>query len=289
MEPIRLNKDEFETIKSKYKNIGCGVDGSIYKIDNKTIYKIYHDNRNLINIRNPIIDEEGVILNDFKSLRKYNTNYIENINYTDKDGVILTREDAIYKAIEKQKNVHMTDLPQNIIYVDNQIVGCEYKYYNHKLGIYAAAYLPFKQRLIICKKILEKVNELLDNNIYPVTLAQRSDVFPFKSDGSNVLIGFNLEPIIIDLDGISAMYSDVFSEKYYKRVLSSLSTLILEILSRVELADTIEDDEMVINELIERMVRNNIPYLISKKYFDYFSLDFDDINQIIKTLEKTIK
>lgn len=290
MEPIRLNDDQLQTIKNKNKIIGSGVDGTIYKIDNNTIFKFYHHNRSLINIINPEFDKDGVLINDFKSLRNYNIiNNNEKINYVDKDGVILSRDDAIYKAMEKQSNVHMTMLPQNIIYVDNKLIGCVYKYYPHKFGIYAAAYLPLKKRLIVCKRILEKVKELLHNNIYPITLAQRDNVFPFKSNGSNILIGFDLEPLIIDLDGISAMYSDTFSDKYYKKTLSSLSTLILEILSKVELADTIEDDETVIDEYIDRMVQNNIPYKVSKKYFDNNDLDIGEITFIIKSLERKIK
>ena len=290
MKPIVLTNEEYNHIIDKCKFIGSGIDGKIYKISNDIVYKFYHKTQEYININDAKHDDDGVIINDFKELRDY---YIKNDNekifYTDSDGVILTREDAIYKAIEKQKSVFLTDLPKNIIYLGNKIIGCEYKYYPQKFGIYATAYLPMKYRLIVAKRLLVKVKELLHSNIYPLTLAQRNDVYPFKKDGSNVLIGRNLEPIILDLDGISAMYSDSFSNKYYKKSLYSLSSLILEILSRVELADNIEDDDDVIDELIERMAQKGIPYISSKKYFDNQFLDIGEINYIIRTLEKNNK
>ena len=290
MEPIRLSTIEYDYIKKNMKEIGSGVDGTIYRINKDTIYKFYHKDNNFINIPDIKLDKEGVIINDFKSLRPYKKVINnENINYRDSEGVILTREEAIYKAIEKQQNVNYTDLPKNIIYVNKKIVGCEYKYYPHKLGIYASAYLPLKKRLIICNSILEKVKELLDNNIYPVTLAQRDDIFPFRRNGSNVLIGRDLDPKIIDLDGISAYYSDVFSNRYYNRTIYSLSSLILELLTRVELANSIEDDEYLLEENIIRMEDVGISGFLAKKFFDNNGLDFDDLNHIIKTLEKSKK
>ena len=291
MQAINLSTSDFENIKSSKKCIGSGVDGVVYKINNNTIYKFYHKDNNFINLPNVIKDNEGVIISDIKNLRPYiKTNKInEGIYYTDSDGVILTREEAIHKAIEKQKNVKFTELPRNIIYVNNKIAGCEYKYYPNKMGIYASVYLPLKSRIEICRKLIEKVKELLNNNIYPVTLAQSEEFFPFRSKGSNVLIGLDLDPIIIDLDGISAMYSDNFSERYYNRVLLSLSALILELLSKVKLANNICDDEFVIEDNIARMYEVGIPIDMARKFFDNYRLELNEMDDIIKTLKLTKK
>ena len=290
MQSIFLSKDEYEFIKNNKRFIGSGVDGSIYKINNNSIYKFYHKNQEYISLPNANIDNEGVIVDDFKLLRPYSkVNNIESINYTDSDGVILTREEAIYKAIEKQKNVKLTALPKNVIYVDNKIAGCEYNYYRFKLGIYSSVYLPLQKRLLICKKLLVKVKELLDNNIYPVTLAQRNEMFSIKSNGSNVLIGLNLDPVIIDLDGISTMYSDSFSRKYFNRTLATLSSLILELLSKVKVADIKDDDIYVISEYYSLLEEAGISVSIAKKFFDNNYLDFEDIENIIKRYELTKK
>ena len=289
MKAIKLSNSEYENIKNTKKNIGSGVDGSIYRIDKDTIFKFYHKVNNIINIPNVTLDDDGVNISDFKSLRPYNkVKNTENILYRDSDGVILTREDAIYKAMEKQKNVKLTALPKNIIYVKKKIVGCEYKYYPNRLGIYASAYLPLKQRLVICKRLLEKVKELLDNNIYPVTLAQRNPNVPFKRDGSNVLIGLDLDPVIIDLDGISALYSDSFSSKFYTKASSTLSTLILELITRVKLANYCDDD-YVVQENIKMMEEAGISSDLAEKYLDYNGLDMEDLDLLMKTLEKRKK
>ena len=286
MQAIELSVRDYNNIRKNKKQIGSGVDGSAYVINKDTIYKFYHKLNNNITLPNATLDSEGVIINDFKSLRPYNkVIQNENIYYTDNEGVILTREEAIYKAIEKQRNVKLTDLPKNIIYVSNKIVGCEYKYYPHRFGIYASVYLPLNIRLKICKRIIEKVKELLDNNIYPVTLAQRDSMYPFKSNGSNILIGLDLEPLIIDLDGISAMYSDSYSSKYYNKVLSTLSSLVLELLLKVKLADNIEDDDYVVNEYCSLMEEAGITNILSKKFFDNNYLELDEIENVIKSLE----
>ena len=290
MDPILLKKYEYNDIINNKKCIGSGVDGSVYRINRNTVYKFYHKQNTFIDLPNANIDEEGVIVSDFKNLRPYNRVVRnESIYYTDKDGVILTREDAIIKAIAKQENVKLTDLPRNVIYLNNKIIGCEYKYYPCKLGIYAATYLPLKQRLIVCKRLMEEVKELLNNNIYPVTLAQRDEVFPFIKNKSNILIGRDLKPVIIDLDGISALYSDNYSKKYYDKVMASLSSLILELLTKVELANNIEDDENVINDYIGSLYEKGIPIHLARKFFDNYRLEINELDDIIKTLELTKK
>ena len=290
MEPIDLNYQQYLEIINNNKCIGSGIDGSVYKIDKEIAYKFYHKQNNLINLPDAEIDDDGVIISDFKNLRPFNKVMVnESIYYTDNDGVILSRDEAIKKAIAKQEKVRLTKLPQNSIYLNGKIIGCVYKYHPNKLGIYASSYLPLKKRLLVCKRIMVKVKELLNNNIYPVTLSQSEDFFPFRRKGSNVLIGIDLEPIIIDLDGISAYYSDNYSEKYYNRTLLSLSSLVLELLSRVELANNIKDDENIIEEYIERMNYAGIPSSLSRKFFDNYRLEISELEDIIKTLELTKK
>ena len=290
MKPIYLNDQEYKNIINNYKCVGSGVDGSVYRTSKDTAYKFYHKQNYFINIPDAVVDEEGVIISDFKDLRPYHkVEANESIYYTDEEGVILSRDEAIKKAIAKQENVKLTNLPQNTIYLNDKIIGCVYKYYPNKLGIYASVYLPLKKRLIICKRIMEKVKELLDNNIYPVTLAQSEDIFPFRRKSSNVLIGMDLDPIIIDLDGISAMYSDNYSEKYYNRTLVSLSSLILELISRVELANSAKDDELAVEYYISTMYEAGVPISLARKFVDNYRLEINELDDIIKTLELTKK
>ena len=285
MEPIRLSTNEAKKIKSINPCIGQGVDGEVYKVSNNEVYKFYKNKEILID-NNALYDEDGVNINDFKNLR---SRYIKvnnaAIKYIDKEGVSLAREEAIKKAIIKQDRIQMTHLPQNIIYVNNKAAGCVYKYYPNKFGIYAAAYLPFKVRLTICERLLAKVKELVDNNIYPVTLAQKNELLPFSSDNANVLLGLKLDPIIIDLDGISAMYTEKFSQIFYNNCLSSLTALILEIITRVEINYDMLD-EYEIDELINELVKTGLSREYIQKYIDSGHLDFDELNSSIKCLKK---
>ena len=57
---------------------------------------------------------------------------------------MLGREEAILRAIEKQKDVKLTYLPQRIIKKDNnRVIGCEYRRYQTPLSVYAVSYIPF--------------------------------------------------------------------------------------------------------------------------------------------------
>lgn len=285
MDPIRLTAEEAERIKAFNHCIGSGVDGEVYRVSKDEVYKFYKNKEYIID-NNALYDEDGVNINDFKNLRnRYMKSANVAIKYIDREGVSLAREDAIKKAIIKQDKIQMTQLPKNIIYVNNKAAGCVYKYYPNKFGIYAAAYLPIKTRLKICKKLLEKVKELVDNNIYPVTLAQKNELFPFSSDNANVLLGFKMDPIIIDLDGISAMYTEKFTGGFYNNCLSSLATLILEIISRVEIKYDLLD-EYEIEELIGELIQRGLPRDCVQKYLDRGYLDFNELNNVIKSLEK---
>lgn len=284
---ILLNYKDVLNIKNNKKIVGQGVDGTVYNMGNNILYKLYHNFGDSIVIKGKgIYDAEGVNIRDFKSLRNIVGFREDNrlIHYVDSDGVILAREDAILSAIEKQKGVKKTSLPQSIIRVDGKLAGCVYKYYPHTLGIYAVSYLPLKGRLLVIERLLEKIKELVDNNIYPVTLAQKNELYSFLSKDSNVLINYKLEPILIDLDGISALYSDVYSKVGYQRTLSSLSKLVLEILIRNDIHCDDMDD--YIDDFFKDMSNLKIDNKYIDSYLDDFSLSFDEMNTLVRKLKK---
>lgn len=277
---VELTNRQAEYIKHKRKCLGSGVDGSVYDMGNHIVYKFYHKMGDFIVInKGKVYDSDGVNITDIKDLR--NKGIRENhepINYLDEEGVILGREAAIRKAMEKQEHVKYTTLPQNIIKVNNKVAGCVYKKYDSVLGIYAASFLPLKTRKKILKRLYFKLKELINNNIYPITLAQKHDLLPFTTKNANVLLCKNLDPVIIDIDGISAFYTDSFSETKYNQVMSSFSKLVLEVLSGVD----IKEDDDLIDETIELLINRNIDKSIVKKYFDYNRLDNEDIKKIIR-------
>ena len=192
---------------------------------------------------------------------------------------IINREEAIRKAIEKQKYVKYTTLPQNIIKVNDRVVGCVYKKFDSKIGIYASSFLPLKYRKLILKRLVIKVNELHKNYIYPVTLAQKNTLFPFSSKDSNVLLCNGFDPVLIDVDGISAYYSDSFDERRYDNSMGSLSKLIIEILTGVDLYEyeTTEDIEMLIDSCIEQ----GISEYIMRSYVNNGRLEKKEIKELL--------
>ncbi len=280
---IELTKDEFDKIVRRKKEIGSGVDGKVYGVNSKEVYKIYHNTSDSIKIEEDgVLDAEEVNIRDPKELRHRGTR-INNkpINYIDGDGVILNREDAILKAIEKQEKVKYTNLPQKLIKVDGRLVGCVYKRYNSVFGIYALSYFPLSKRKEVLKKLYLKLKELYENNIYPVTLAQKNDLLPFSKKESNVILDYNLEPQIIDLDGISTYYSDSFCRREYERSLSSFSILALEIISGIDFLDADTDEEM--ERYIQDLVKRGIPQKLAKEIYNENGFkDEDRIRQLLK-------
>ena len=244
--PIQLTEKDIQYIKSHKKRLGYGVDGEVYHVGNNVLYKLYNPNR-------PFSPAQ--------------------------DGV-LTRTEALYRALELQKRIKLSHLPQNIIYMNGQVIGCTYKKYNTILGIYAACMFPIPKRKEICQSLFIKIQELLEHNIYPVTLAQKNDLFPILKKDSNVLLSYRLEPLLIDLDGISAKYTNHFINSCYIEALSSITKLIFEILLGQNL--TYEYLEENREEFARLAYDAGIDPDIADIFYRYNYLDIDTINKVLK-------
>lgn len=227
---IFLSKNDVANLEKK--RIAAGTEGTIYRLGNGTLFKIYHQysDESLFTI-NPVYDDEGVNIADYKN-KKGTIRKATTLRYLNEEGTRLTREEALYKAIERQKDIHETFLPQNIIYVDGRIKGCVLHEHKNTLNIYTIDKIPFKYRLKVLKKLLIKVQELVEHNIYHIDLAQRPNkTFP----NTNVLLQLPSNPEIIDLDGHSAIYTEFFSDKALKKTESSLAMLVMETLTGMNL------------------------------------------------------
>ena len=246
MDKIEITKNDLE----KLKIIGKGTEGTIYQYSNDELLKIYHSSSDYmqVNIRNIIVDEDGVNITPVKNVT--NTGVKERaIQYFDAEGVRLAREESIIKAIELQKDIHLTRLPQKPIYLDGKIRGCSLYYHKPAINIYDVMNIPiYKWRLKIVKEILKEVKELTDHNVYHIDLCQH----PTKeSKNTNILLTRNFHPEIIDIDGHSAIYSAKPNENYQRLTDFSLSVLVIELLSR-EYIDSFLDnpDDVDLYELV---------------------------------------
>lgn len=233
-EKLNLLYDHLTELKKL--EINSGSDGTIYKINNQILYKIYHESNPL---KKSWIDPERLYAVETKIYKKDKNQpqlseekmkIIENeidIQYLDSEGVRLTKEDTIIKAIEKQENVHLTQLPIAPLYIHNHFSGCVLKNYPFNLDIRIIAYFPLSLRLKIIKRLLKKIQELLNNNIYTIDLAAK------PKNKSNILLTPFFEPQIIDLDGISAFYREKFSDKLYKKSIEQLNWFLLEAMFQI--------------------------------------------------------
>lgn len=246
MEKIEITKSDLE----KLKIIGRGTEGTIYQCSNDELIKIYHSHSdyNQDKRQNIIVDESGVNITPIKKVQKTNIKD-QTIQYFDTEGVRLAREDAIIKAIEAQKNIYLTKLPQKAVYLDGKIRGCSLYYHKHATNIYNVMHIPiYKWRLKIVKEILKEVKELADHNIYHIDLCQH----PTKENkNTNILLMRDFHPEIIDIDGHSAIYSETPSECYERSTTLSLSVLVIELLSREYITDFLRNPEDIdLHELV---------------------------------------
>ena len=290
IEPIYLTSKDLENIKKK--KIAKGREGTIYKIKPGVLYKIYHEyNDNLLWKVTPVYDSEGVNIASYKN---YDISIKERkiLKYFDKEGTRLSREAALYKAIERQKDIKHTDLPKNVIYVDHQIKGCVLKEHYPSFKIYAIESLPFQIRLKLLKQLLLKVRELLDHNIYPVDLAQRPTIdYPY----TNVLYQIPFQTQIIDLDGESTIYTESFSEEFYRKAVQNYVLLSMEILTHINLEKFLENlEEYVITNpeiekyaifYIQKMTHNRLPYEMAEKFL-HEKLTLEDMERYINLMMK---
>ncbi len=244
--PIELTREDINYIKKHHRKLGSGVDGEVYHIKGDILYKLYNET---------------------------NMTYQHSTNE-------LPRDKALYRALELQKHIKHTNLPQNIITMNNEVIGCTYKKYNTIFGIYAATIFPMSKRKEILSNLLVKIQELLDYNIYLVTLAQKNELLPLLKKDANILLNYNLEPLIIDLDGISAIYTEEVSQSHYRATLGSLSKLIFEILIGQDLSYEFLDENKDVFLQLSR--KAGIDLGIAEDYYDFNYVDMETLNKVLK-------
>lgn len=236
VEPVYLTKEDVKNLTAK--KIAHGREGNIYRVKRGVLYKIYHAPEGVFKTgMTPIYDSEGVNITDYKQFRHQHIGP-KTLRYMDNEGNRIPKEEALFKAIERQKFITMSDLPKNVIYVDNKIKGCVLKEHYPAWQIHVIESLPLPIRIKILKKLLVMVKELLEHNIYPVDLAQIPTVeYPY----TNVLFSWPFEPKIIDLDGESTVYTEYFSQKYYDKAVINYNQLCIEILTHIDSEKMLEE------------------------------------------------
>jgi hypothetical protein len=243
----------------KLKQIGHGTDGTVYQYNQDLLVKLYHERPKLNGNACLYEDHDIKIYNrNEKIADNYYKNFLNYYAYTDESIKLLPKE-AIKKAIDKQKNISLTALPLGVVYVDGKFAGCVLKRHRgieiHKLiGV-----MPLSIRKKLFLQILRANAELLKNNIYHHDLANS----PYRKknvtlgDGSTITCGhshvlynpLNHDVNIIDLDGISTVYTETFEDKYYTINATNLNILALEFLFKIDYEEHKEYLEEILPEL----------------------------------------
>lgn len=237
--------DKMELIHLKKKLIGKGTDGCVYDIGGGCLYKIYHDGSYFsnINVEHPLLpnnDEDIKIAQKgmYSSLKEYYPYF----RYVDSNGVRIVGETAIHLAIEKQKDIKMTQLPIAPIYVDRRFKGCVLKKHSFHFQLHSLMFLPKEIKRKILLSIIDSVEELLSCNIYHLDIANYADDRRMSTH-SNILVSVLGKPQLIDIDGKSAFYLEKENSILAFKCLRGLTVLILKYYYDIDVYDEMLDED----------------------------------------------
>ncbi len=230
------------------KEIGHGTDGAVYKYNSKYYVKLYH-----AYVRD-ILTQEKTSLEETKIYQK-NSSTIHLVSepltyYSYKEEEIRVRpKEAIYLAMKRQENVHRNYLPQAPVYLNHRFAGCLLRKVSG-ISIHKLMGLPQNLKRKIMYEVLLDIEELLQNNIYPVDLANSpyANTIGFEKGHSHILVNpINLHTHIIDLDGKSTIYTEKRNEEHYTHTLNTLNILFLEFFYHLSYDDYETEDELLSN------------------------------------------
>ena len=226
-----------------------------------------------------------------------NTNYYTNdltyYSYSEeeKESIKLLPKEAIYKAIEKRRNLELTSLPLGVVFFQNCFAGCIIEY-KHGIQIHKLIGLPLNMRKKIYLNILKAEAELLKNNIYHIDLAnspfaKRYIVLPNKkiieTGHSHVLVNpWTLKTHFIDLEGKSTIYTEKENPFYKRMSLNNLTILTLEFLLQINWEEYKEDEEEMV-PLLEKM---KVPEIMIDKLIGEDMRELEDFYELSLILKK---
>lgn len=214
---LYLTGDEFSKYEDKL--LGEGKDARVYIYSNDYLLKIYKE------------------CSSFISFEKFDTT----------NGVLKAYSpNTILEAINRQRFVKNTSLPKALVYVDGIFRGSLIKRHKSSIELHKIwGVLSRKKRVLILRRLLDNISELINNNIYHFDLTNCPDNSRSNNlSHSNILIsrGFNVN--IIDLDGRSTIYTTSNNDCYSALVYNGLLSLIIELICDIEVSDDIMAEDI---------------------------------------------
>ena len=211
------------------KEIGHGTDGTVYAYNSKYYVKLYHAYvKDILMHAKNSLEETKIYQKNSSSIYTF-SEPLTYYSYKEEE-IKIRPKDAIYLAMKRQENVLRNDLPQAPVYLNHRFAGCLIKKVSG-ISIHKLIGLPQNIKRKIMLEVLLDIEELLQNNIYPIDLANSpySTTLGFEKGHSHILASpINLSTHIIDLDGKSTIYTEKKNNDYYIRTLNTLNILFLE-------------------------------------------------------------
>ena len=277
MKNINITENELK----KLKEIGNGTEGRIFKYNNEYLIKIYRS------------ELKNIIKNSFNYNNKNSLKLDKNIEYIsyfidDNDKYIKTKHERnIKQAIRKKDIIKRSNLPTNLVYINEAFAGCLLKKING-IQIHKLSGMPYKYKKKIIKNLLLDIEELLNNYIYHTDIANSPySVSLFMDENNNIkaqkghshiLVNpFNLKTNIIDLDGKSTTYTNNYNYILEEKCLINLTRLIIEFLFKIDTDEIKEIDEIEF-ELLKLGLKEHIAH----KFANY---SFESIKELKKELK----
>lgn len=278
-----ITSEEFDKIKKR--EIGRGRDGVVYNLNNGYVIKVYHIQNNKFNlVKNDLNNDEDIKI--YSKDNKISFNNVQTpFEFYNEDTKLYTK-DAILSAVAKSENIKRSNLPSQAVYIDGKFAGCVYKKLTG-LGIHNLKDMPISYKKKIIKNVIADVAELIDNYVYPIDIDNSPQV-----GHSNIFVNpITKKTKIIDLDGISTIYSQNRNLEYEYKAIQSLTNLILEFM-----IPTISITEIYDNGTINTEPSEILSYLLKEAgvndfYVEKFvskDLTIDDLNDFIENYHKKV-
>lgn len=241
---IYLDKDSYA--KLQQKKVGEGSDGAVYKYSHDKLIKIYHNKiNNILSFKDN--DDDIKIYNKESNTHK-NIVVDSNDNIETKyEKLKIYTISPIKKAIKRQQNIKLSNLPLDLVFYDNMFVGCLLKK-AYGIGIHKLMGMPLKYKLQIMNNVIDVVKELMDNYIYPRDIA--NSPFSVNRNGvfghSHILVNPLTKNVsLIDLEGQSTIYTDRPNNDLISETESMLNELFIEFVFAIENYYNLETDELI--------------------------------------------
>lgn len=253
---IHLSFDELLQLKV----IGEGKDGIVYHYSDKTLLKIYRKRLSSMKHFHQFLRLPDKVYDKNQLHQAYQSDQIIFQKSDEQDFVRLYSKYTLTEIVKKQQYVKRSQLPQGPVFIDQHFMGCFFQYLSG-IPIHNLYFLPLSFKRVIARSLIDDIEELLHQFIYPIDLNNSPFVVNqiFDESGklkdlrghSQILVQIlKRKTNLIDMDGKSTIYTDYFDESLYQYTLNTVCSLLLEFLyGFIYMNEYSEDPDSLVYEL----------------------------------------